>query len=223
MSDTGIGIRKEDMERLFGRFLRLELDKNRYIEGTGLGLNISKQLVDSMKGTIAVASEYGKGSCFTVRIPQQVIDDTPIGNIVEGRKEDSPKEDEKNYFTAPDKRVLIVDDHKMNLTVLKTLLKRSMVQVDCAGGGKECLQMTKEKKYDMILMDHMMPEPDGIQTLHAIREDAENCNHHTTIVVITANVLSGMEEMYLKEGFAGYLSKPVMADKLDEMLAKWLK
>jgi len=226
VTDTGIGIRKEDMEKLFERFLRLELDKNRYIEGTGLGLNISRQLVDNMNGTINVTSEYGQGSCFTVRIPQTVVDDTPIGDIMSSKRketEEHPAEREENFFTAPDKKVLIVDDHKMNLTVLKTLLKRSLVQVDSAGGGKECLKLTKEKKFDIILMDHMMPEPDGIQTLHLIREDADNPNKETTVVVITANAVSGMEESYLKEGFAGYLSKPIMADKLDEMLAYFLR
>ena len=146
-----------------------------------------------------------------------------IMNSKRKETEEQSLESTADFFTAPDKKVLIVDDHKMNLTVLKTLLKRSMVQVDCAGGGKECLKLTKEKKYDIILMDHMMPEPDGIQTLHLIREDEENPNKETTVVVITANAIPGMEENYLNEGFAGYLSKPIMADKLDEMLAYFLK
>lgn len=222
VTDTGIGIRKEDMERLFERFLRLELDKNRYIEGTGLGLNIAKQLIDNMNGRIDVTSEYGKGSCFSVELPQTIIDDTPMGSLQHTLKNKMQTEDKKNYFQASQAKILVVDDNKMNLTVMKALLKRSKVQVECAGGGNECLQMTKSKKYDLILMDHMMPQPDGIETLHLMQKDEENPNRDTTVIVITANAIPGIEEGYLKEGFAGYLSKPVIADKLEEMLTRFL-
>ncbi len=226
VTDTGKGIRKEDLKKLFGTFQRLDLKENRYIEGTGLGLNISKHLVESMKGTIDVESTYGVGSCFTVRIPQQVVNAEPMGNLDERYKELIEHQktqaqratEDKGHFYAPDANILVVDDNKMNLLVIKGLLKRSAVSLDMAAGGNECLAMTKDKKYDLILMDHMMPEPDGIQTLHMLREDVGNINHDTKVVVLTANAIDGVEQGYIKEGFVGYLSKPVDVEKLEAML-----
>lgn len=224
VKDTGIGIKQEDMDRLFASFQRLELDKNRYIEGTGLGLNITDRLVSLMNGKIKVDSKYGEGSCFTVRIPQQVIDEQPMGTLEHGRSK-SIKETTKKKSTIymPDKIILAVDDTKMNLVVVKALLKRTGVQLDVASGGIECMEMTKTTKYDLILMDHMMPEPDGIETLHMIREDKENLNKETPIVVLTANAIAGMREMYLKEGFVDYLSKPIEIDKLESVLKQFLQ
>jgi len=222
IKDTGIGIRKEDMDKLFGSFERLELSKNRYIQGTGLGLNIAKQLVASMGGTIEVQSEHGAGSCFTVEIPQQIVDDTPMSKK-------KPAEDtkavavEKKRLYAPDAKVLVVDDNKMNLKVIQALMKNTGIQLDMANSGDECLQMTKDKKYDLILMDHMMPEPDGIQTLHMLREDKDNVNCDTKVIVLTANAIEGMREQYLDEGFEDYLSKPIEVLRLEEMLEKYIK
>ncbi|MBQ9120292.1 MAG: response regulator [Lachnospiraceae bacterium] len=224
VADTGMGIKKEDMEALFASFQRLELTKNRYIEGTGLGLNITKQLVNLMNGTIQVESEYGEGSCFTIQLPQQIVDDTAMGKL--GQKaEKAPGEKgvQKSILRAPDAKLLIVDDTPMNLTVIGALLKRTEIQLDFATGGNECLQKTREKKYDLILMDHMMPEPDGIQTLHMLREDTNNLNKDVDVIVLTANAIEGMREEYLEEGFADYLSKPVRGDVLEEILAKFLK
>ncbi len=220
VKDTGIGIKEENMEKLFASFQRFELSKNRYIEGTGLGLNIAKQLVDIMDGTIEVSSEYGKGSCFIVRIPQTVVDASPMGSL-ERKRQASTVEvlSADKPLRIPEVKLLVVDDTKMNLMVMKGLLEDTKAQLDTASGGKECLEMTKAKKYDLILLDHMMPEPDGIQTLHMIREDKENLNQNTPIVVLTANALPGMKESYLKEGFSDYLSKPVEMDKLEKMLA----
>ena len=222
VEDTGIGIRPEDIDKLFTSFERLELSKNRYIQGTGLGLNISKQLVESMGGTIEVKSEYGFGSCFTVMIPQQIVDDTPMNNKMESVSMSEGATEEKKHFYVPDAKVLAVDDNKMNLKVIQALMKRSAVQLDLANGGEECLQMTKDKKYDLILMDHMMPEPDGIQTLHMLRDDKTNINCDTKVIVLTANAIEGMHEEYLKEGFEDYLSKPVEVDKLESVLAKYI-
>ena len=222
VEDTGIGIRQEDMDKLFGSFERLELSKNRYIQGTGLGLNISKQLVESMGGTIDVKSEYGLGSCFTVMIPQQIVDDTPMNEKTENVPMSEAATEERKHFYAPDAKVLAVDDNKMNLKVIQALVKKTAIQLDLANGGKECLQMTKTKKYDLILMDHMMPEPDGIQTLHMLREDKSNINCDTKVIVLTANAIEGMREEYLKEGFEDYLSKPVEVDKLESVLARYL-
>ncbi|MBP3611315.1 MAG: response regulator [Lachnospiraceae bacterium] len=217
--DTGIGIKREDMEKLFTSFQRLELSKNRYIEGTGLGLNIAKQLTDIMNGTIEVSSEYGKGSCFTVRIPQLVVDAALMGNIERKHQGSAGQYSPGEPLKIPEAKILVVDDTKMNLFVIKELLQQTQAQLDTASGGMECLKMTKEKKYDLILMDHMMPEPDGVQTLHMIREDQDNRNQKTPVVVLTANVMAGMKEEYLKEGFSDYLPKPVEVDKLENMLA----
>ena len=222
VKDTGIGIKKEDMEKLFDSFQRLELSKNRYIEGTGLGLNITQQLVDIMNGTIEVQSEYGKGSCFTVIIPQQIVDDSAMGSLEQKRRFNrTRKVSEGKELYIPDAEILAVDDNKMNLVIIRELLKRSQAKLEFAQSGTECLQKTKEKKYDLILMDHMMPEPDGIQTLHFIREDEGNANRKTPVVVLTANVIEGMREQYINDGFADYLSKPIEADKLEQVLGRF--
>ncbi len=222
VKDTGIGIRKEDMDKLFGSFERLELSKNRYIQGTGLGLNIAKQLVSAMGGTIEVQSEYGAGTCFTVVIPQRIVDATPLSKKEKVKEELKAASEEKKRLYAPDAKVLVVDDNKMNLKVIQALMKNTAIQLDMANGGNECLQMTRDKKYDLILMDHMMPEPDGIQTLHMLREDKSNVNCDTKVIVLTANAIEGMREEYLKEGFSDYLSKPVEVLRLEEMLKKYL-
>lgn len=223
VTDTGIGIRKDDLEHLFESFMRLEIKKNRHIEGTGLGLSITKQLVDNMKGTIYVESEHGKGSCFTVRLPQRIVDDSPIGEFTLTEAGTSVwKDQSKDYFVAPGAKVLVVDDNKINLTIVEKLLKRSQMTIETAVSGEECLEKTKNTKYNLILMDHMMPKMDGVRTLHHLREDAGNPNQNTEVIALTANAFSGVEEFYTKEGFSGYLSKPIMVDRLEEMLARFL-
>lgn len=228
--DTGIGIKAKDADSLFGSFQRLEERKNRHIEGTGLGLAITKQLLDLMDGDITVESEYGKGSCFTVRIPQQPVKES-VGNVPVCRKETNREEaSEEKRLQAPEALVLAVDDNAMNLAVVRALLKRTEMQVETATGGTECLELCRQKKYDLILMDHMMPEPDGIETLHLLRKE-ETLNRETPVLVLTANAVAGMEEQYLKEGFAGYLSKPLVAAELENVLAghlpedkvRWIK
>ncbi|MBQ7955520.1 MAG: response regulator [Lachnospiraceae bacterium] len=223
VADTGIGIRQEDIEKLFDSFKRLEIEKNRHIQGTGLGLNITKQLIDTMNGTIEVQSEYGAGSCFTVWLPQQIVDETPMGNYEEACKHIREEQNKgKRVLYAPNANILVVDDNKMNLTVIQSLLKRTEIRLDCVTSGKECLNMTKNKKYDLILMDHMMPEMDGIQAFHILQNDDTNPNQKTAVVVLTANAIAGMAEEYLKEGFAGYFPKPITGDKLEEMIAKFV-
>ena len=218
--DTGIGIKPEELEQVFESFKRLELDKTHYIEGTGLGLNITKQLVENMGGTISLESEYGKGSSFTVNLPQEYVGETDTDvcankNAVTAKAED-------DYLRFPNARILAVDDNKMNLTVLTALLKRSEMQVEVAYGGAECIELAEKTKYDLILMDHMMPDVDGIQALHAIKENQENPNYNTPIVVLTANAVAGTEDMYLSEGFSGYLTKPIAVDQLEAALRKHL-
>ena len=218
VKDTGMGIREEDVNRLFDSFQRLEEKKNRHIEGTGLGLAITKQLLDLMGGNITVESEFGKGSCFTVRIPQQMI----LQENTEKEREERPAEGmKKKQLAAPDALVLAVDDNEMNLMVVKMLLKRTRIQVETVLSGNECLEHCRRKKYDLILMDHMMPELDGVETLHLLRKE-ETLNRDTKVLVLTANAIAGVAEQYEKEGFDGYLSKPLVIDDLEAMLGKHL-
>ncbi len=223
--DTGMGIREEDMGKLFDTFQRLELSKNRGIEGAGLGLSITKQLIANMEGHIDVQSTYGEGSCFTVSIPQTVIDNTPTGDFAKRYHEqiESTESAPESYFCMPEAKILVVDDNRMNLMVIRELLKRSQVQAEFASSGTECLEMTQKEHFDLIFMDHMMPEPDGVQTLHLMREQLGNLNRETPVVVLTANVFMGAKEHYQKEGFEDYLTKPVETEKMEAMMTRFLK
>ncbi|MBQ2799736.1 MAG: response regulator [Ruminiclostridium sp.] len=223
VKDSGIGIAKENLGKLFGKFERFDLQKNRNIEGTGLGLNIVNSFVGLMNGTISVESEYGKGSSFTVSIPQKIINDTPIGKI----DFDSAAESVASYkhecdYIAPDAEILVVDDVSVNLNVFVSLIKDFRMQIDTASSGKQALELTAKKKYDIIFMDHMMPEMDGIETLGHIKADTENPNNTTTVIILTANALIGMKEMYLEKGFTDYLSKPIIPDKLEKLIVQYL-
>ncbi len=223
VKDTGIGIKKEDIDKLFSSFKRLELDKNRNIEGTGLGLNIAKNLVELMDGKVSVDSTYGEGSEFRFAIPQKVVDKTPIGNVEQSvKKTRSTKSKKGPAFVAPKARVLVVDDNMMNLSVIGALLKRTKIQIDFAESGEKCLEFAKDAFYHIILMDHMMPEMDGIETLQRLREDEENPNSKSVIIALTANAIAGCREMYLQNGFDDYCSKPIKADALDELLLQYL-
>lgn len=223
VADTGIGIQKEDLGKLYDSFTRLDEDKNYGIEGSGLGLNLTKQLVDQMHGDIRVNSVYGKGSLFTVRIPQEIADPEPIGDLQKAyEREQQEGEQIRAFLYAPEAVVLAVDDNEMNLAVVRGLLKRTGIQLDTVTGGKECLIYTRRRKYDLIFMDHMMPEPDGIETLHLLRAETDNPNVDTKVIALTANAVAGSREEYLREGFDDYLSKPVVAEKLENMLKKYL-
>ena len=223
VEDTGIGMKQKDMKRLFDSFLRLDEKKNRHIEGSGLGLAITRQLVELMGGSIEVQSEYEKGSCFTVHIPQQIVDDNGMGKLYDAyKREMAKKKEDKKLLFAPTAQILVVDDTKMNLSVVKALLKRTGVLIDLATGGKACLELCREKVYDLILMDHMMPEPDGIETLHLLQKDEESLNRNTKVVVLTANAIAGVAQQYLTEGFVDYLSKPLVSEDLEAILIKHL-
>ena len=215
VEDTGIGIREEDLSKLFQTFTRLEESRNRHIEGTGLGLKITQQLVSMMNGTIDVQSTYGKGSVFTVRIPQKVVSHKRMGDFLTRLKEHvNAAREGKSTFKAPGRKVLIIDDVKMNVLVFKGLLRGTEMTIDSALSGAEGIEMTKQTKYDIIFMDHLMPEMDGIEAFHRIREDEANINRDTPVVVLTANALVGMRASYLKEGFTEYISKPVEQNEL---------
>lgn len=223
VTDTGIGIREEDIDKLFDSFQRVDLEVNRKVEGTGLGLAITKQLVEQMEGTVGVESVYGQGSTFRVTLPQKVADETPIGDFASapaslhrGRKE------EELVFTAPDARILIVDDNKVNLVVAKGLLKGTGIQMDTALSGQEALEMIKTQQYHIILLDHMMPVMDGMETLMRMRQQPENKSRDAAVIALTANAISGSRERYLAAGFEDYLSKPINAAKYKEMICKYL-
>ena len=224
VSDTGIGIREEDIDKLFESFTRLEEGRNRNIEGTGLGLRITNQLVSLMDGKIEVASEYGKGSTFTVRIPQKILGQKAMGRFAQRLDENTGVEKTNaSIFTAPGKKVLVVDDVKMNILVFRGLLKGTEIDVDMAVTGMEALEKTKLQKYDIIFMDHLMPEMDGVEAFRRIKQDRANPNADTPVIVLTANAIVGVREMYIKEGFRDYLSKPIEHGELLNMIKKVLK
>ena len=220
--DTGHGIRSADISKLFDSFERVELKRNRNIEGTGLGLAITKQLVQLMNGKISVESEFGKGSNFTVEIPQKVADKKPLGDLAErlARQQAAENGSYRASFTAPDAQVLVVDDNAMNLMVVQGLLEPTGVQVETAQSGAQAVELAAEKKYDVILLDHMMPEMDGVETLRRIRLDG--LCRETPVIALTANAVSGSREMYLKCGFNDYLSKPIAGSTLEKKLVQWL-
>ena len=223
VTDTGIGIREADRKRLFDKFERVDLQKNNTIEGTGLGLAITKSLVDMMHGSVSVESEYGKGSTFTLTIPQQVTDDKPIGNFREAF--DAAHRQEEVYqetFRAPDARILVVDDTAVNLTVFKGLIADTLVKVNTASSGAQALEMTQDIPFDVIFMDQRMPGMDGTQTLKGIRAQRNSANPDTPVISLTADAVQGARDRYLSEGFVDYLSKPVDGLQLEAMLMKYL-
>ena len=221
VNDTGIGIKEEDQKKLFRDFERLDQEKNRNIEGTGLGLAITSMLLDLMGGSISLKSIYGEGSTFTIILPQTVMEESPIGNLAE-RMIETAVHAEKYVpsFTAPDARILVVDDNEMNLLVVKGLLKETQIQIDTATSGADCLDLLADREYDVILLDHMMPEMDGIETLHRA-ENLPNAKN-TPFIMLTANAISGAKDAFLKEGFAAYLSKPIDSMLLEATLVKYL-
>ena len=223
VEDTGIGIRPEDEGKLFSRFERLDMQRNSTVEGTGLGLVITKRLLDMMGGSISVRSAYGVGSAFTVVIPQGIEDDAPIGDYK--KRFEASMQEAKPYreaFRAPDARILIVDDTQMNLNVVVNLLKKTEIQIDTATSGTDALALTDEKKYDAILMDQRMPGMNGTETLHQIRARAEGLNRDTPVICLTADAVVGARERYLNDGFADYLSKPVDGQVLERVILKYL-
>lgn len=221
--DSGMGIRKDDLSKLFQMFQRIDENRNRTIEGTGLGLNLTKKLVEMMDGTITASSEYGKGSTFSVRIPQLVRNTEPMGDFSQKyRTFVARTESQKETFIAPDRRILVVDDVKMNLKVVEGLLKESRIRVDSVTSGKAALDLVQRTRYDVIFLDHMMPDMDGVETLRHMRLLSGNLNRMTPVIMLTANAIIGAKEFYLKEGFSDYLSKPIKESELIFLLRKHL-
>ena len=223
VSDTGIGIKPEDMDKLFSSFERIEEKRNRSIEGTGLGMNIAQQLLTMMGGKLQVKSVYGKGSTFSFQIVQKVMNPAPLGDFETACHQSlSCHKDYQASFRAPEGKILVVDDTVMNLTVVKGLLKQTKIQIDTAQSGLECLGLVQKKKYDIIFLDHMMPNMDGIETLKAMVKLTGNLNEGTPVISLTANAIRGAREQYLEAGFQDYLTKPINCAKLEEMIIKYL-
>lgn len=216
VKDTGIGIKEENLPILFDAFMRVDSKKNKKIKGTGLGLAIAKQLVEQMDGMIWVESVYGKGSSFFVQLPMKKVSDGKISNV-EWKETDGRK---RRSFVAPQAKILIVDDNPENLMVTRSLLKRTAVFVDTAASGEECVHKVRQNVYDLILLDYMMPQMDGIDTIRELKKDVQ---FHIPVIALTADVTKGIEQTFLREGFCAYLSKPVMWSKLEDLLMKYLR
>ena len=215
VEDTGIGIKRDNIDKLFNKFERLDEDRNTTIEGTGLGLAITKKLVQLMHGELVVQSIYGKGSKFTVSIDQKIApSDVKLDETLEVNREELTKDKD-----VIGKSVLVVDDNKLNIKVATRLLEEYGITVDSCMSGLECLEKVKSIKYDLIFMDDMMPKMSGTETFHKLKE---NPNFNTPVVVLTANAIAGMEEKYLNEGFDSYLAKPIERKALDNVINKYL-
>ncbi len=223
VEDTGIGIKQEDLGKIYSKFARFDESRNRNVEGTGLGMTITRNLLEKMDSLLQIESTYGVGSRFSFVLRQKVIDWEPLGDyeaayhtMLKGRKK------YKEKFTAPEARVLVVDDNPLNLMVFSNLLKRTKVSIDGAASGSEGLSQARENKYDLIFLDHMMPGKDGIEVLHELRSEAGGINAETPAVCLTANAISGAREQYLEAGFNDYLTKPIDSGKLEDMLMAYL-
>lgn len=215
VEDTGIGIKPEDMNKLFSEFERIELERNRNIEGTGLGMPITMRLLSLMNSELKVESEYGKGSLFSFDLKQKIIDEKIIGDSEPKVRDNSPEQNtDSEPFVLPDAHVLIVDDNKMNRKVFMALLKKTQIKITEADSGYTAIELASAQKFDVIFMDHMMPGMDGIEAMKKIKEKKDGPCANAPIIVLTANALEGSEEKYLEDGFDGFLSKPIASDKL---------
>lgn len=219
VEDTGQGIKEEDLPKLFDTYQRLNLHKNRYVEGTGLGLSITMNLLKLMGSELQVESVYGKGSKFFFDLDQEIVDLAPLGEnydptstpTVETYRTDGS-------FIAPKARVLVVDDNAMNRRVFRSLVKEMQIQVSEAASGPESIEFAKTEHFDLIFMDHMMPEMDGVEAMRIIRDLKDIPCEHTPIYVLTANAITGAKEAYLEAGFDGFVSKPIVYEKLEEAI-----
>ena len=222
VKDTGIGISKEDISKLFEAFVRIDQKKNRNIEGTGLGLNIVALLLRLMDSELKVESEYGKGSDFYFTLYQPIVDPKPIGNYEERESKRTVEYDHSISYRIPDAKLMVVDDNSMNRKVFVKLLKGLECDIDQYESGMECIEHINDKKYDIIFMDHMMPEMDGVETFKKIRSMDDSINRNTPVIILTANAVAGAKEQYMEEGFDSFLSKPIDPDRLEKMVLEYI-
>ncbi len=220
VEDTGIGIKEENIAKIYDAFQRFDISRNRNVEGSGLGMNIAQQLLKLMGSELHIKSEYNKGSAFSFVLEQEIVDSQDLGDF-RGRLMQVSQEDVyRPAYTAPNARILAVDDNKMNLKVFKGLLKQTQMQIFEVESGRECLEILKKQSFDLIFLDHMMPEMDGIETLHAMKE--QHLCDGVPVIMLTANAIIGDEEKYISEGFDDFLTKPILPNKLDKMILKHL-
>ncbi len=220
--DSGVGMSDENLLKLYDKFERFDLQANRSVEGAGLGMNITKRLLDMMGGTISVESRLGFGSVFNVDLPQRIINDTPIGKVDVVEEAQRFLNSGNETFIAPEAKILVVDDVESNIKVFRNVLKPTMMKVTSAHSGKEAIALACERRFDVIFLDHMMPGMDGIETLHNIKAAADNKNPDTPVVMLTANALAGEREKYFEEGFSDYLTKPIHVNDLHTSLLNHL-
>lgn len=219
IEDTGCGIKKEDQEKIFENFSQLNSYKNRNAEGTGLGLSITKHLVELMNGKIELESVYGEGTTFTVSIPQKIVDKRTLEEITDVP---AAKTEDVEMFIAKNCGVLIVDDNQLNRKVAKGILKRYQFDLEEAESGFEAIELVKKNQYDIIFMDHMMPEMDGIESVRIIREECGENGKKPIIIALTANAMDGVKEKFLNSGFQDFLAKPLDRKQLNDILLKWI-
>lgn len=219
VKDTGIGIRQEDIGKIYDAFQRFDLSRNHNIEGTGLGMSISQHILQLMGSELHIESEYEKGSEFSFNIMQEITNKEPLGDFRE-KAQRTNDNNRRIWYTAPTANILVVDDYKMNLKVFKNLLKSSEMNIFLAESGKDCIDMVKNNSFDLIFLDHMMPEMDGIETLKVLREN--NMCDNTPVIMLTANAIIGSKDKYLLKGFDDFLSKPIIPNDLDKMIINYL-
>lgn len=220
IKDTGIGIKSEDLEKLFIAFERIEESRNRNIEGTGLGITICSNLLKMMGSRLKVSSVYGEGSIFSFVLTQRIVNPEPIGDF--SNFSNKLKSHEGVRFKAPSVKILVVDDNTLNRRVFISLLSNTEMRIDEAESGEACLELTQKDQYDIIFLDHQMPGMDGIETLNYLKNDKDNLNRKTPIVMLTADASSGMQEKYRNAGFDAYLSKPIFLNELEKLIRAYL-
>ncbi len=222
VTDTGIGIKEEHIAHLFDEYQRIEEDSNHHIEGTGLGLNITMRLLDLMGSKLQVKSEYGKGSEFFFELEQVVRDSTTISDYQKKNEQTKDKKQHTSTFTAPKARLLVVDDNLINRKVFTKLLEPTKIQIDQAESGFECIDKMKEHSYDIVFLDHMMPEMDGQETLQKIKEMNNYPSENAVIIALTANAFVGARQQYINEGFDDFLAKPIIYKDAEELILRFL-
>lgn len=224
VEDTGIGMKKEDLDNISKAYMRFESEKNRNVEGTGLGMTITMQLLDMMDSKLNIESEYGKGTKVSFNLLQPVWDDNFLGDVNNDKSFASYGEYEyEKSFEAPNAKVLVVDDNAINRKVFKGLLKETGLAIDEADSGDACLAMIRRNKYDIVFMDHMMPNMDGIETFRKMKEMEGNQSKDAPVIMLTANAVGGAKELYLSEGFDDFIAKPIVPEELEKMIRKYLK
>ena len=222
IKDTGIGMRPEDVKKITEDYSRFDSEKNRNVEGTGLGMSITTKLLSRMGATLNIESEYGSGTTMSFDLEQEIWDASELGDYRNANYVLAENYVYEQSFEAPECKVLVVDDNAVNRKVFRGLLRKTKLNIDEADSGSSCLNMVRKNKYDIIFMDHMMPEMDGIETFHALKELPDNMSKDAPCIMLTANAVSGAKELYFEEGFDDFIAKPIVPDELEKLIKKYL-